>query len=80
MVNETLEQGLETVDIECRSCLGRLSVPVKIVEAVDESRKNSDGAALGKVYDGFYVSPETALVGGLGYYCDKGCYSFNTED
>ena len=80
MVNEILEQEVEIVDVECGDCLGRLSVPVKIVEAVDEARRNSDSSVMGKMHGEFYVSPETGLIGNLGYYCDKKCYTFHLED
>ena len=78
MVIKCLES--ETVRVSCRGCLRELDIPLAIYGAVEEARENSGGDALGKMYDVFYVSPETALIGTLGYYCDKDCYSFGMED
>jgi hypothetical protein len=77
----TLEQiEVETVKVSCRSCQHELVLPVESFRKVEEARRNNDSSILGKSYAGVYVSPERALVGRLGIYCNKDCFSHSMED
>ena len=79
-IMKTLEAKSGFVEVSCGNCLQGLQVPSQAFEQILKARENNDSSILGKEYDGFFVSRETALVGSLGYYCNRQCHNIRTED
>lgn len=71
---------VKVVEINCGSCFKILKIPMGVYFAVELARGVSDGTVLGKIYEGFYISREPNLIGRSGFYCNKSCHIFFTED
>ncbi len=85
MVVDTLEETTNPVSVNCSGCGRDLEISAADYKVIEKARNSScqgqlSNPILGKQYEGFYVSPEDGLKGKIGFYCNKTCHTFATED